>query len=89
MPSVKIIVRDSADIKNTMTEAYSAFLSPSTNLLALENNTRLSVANQPPLCHHNIFGSVPTDTLRYLTLRSLIQSIYRTNYGLLLVKMSV
>jgi acetyl/propionyl-CoA carboxylase alpha subunit/heptaprenylglyceryl phosphate synthase len=72
-------VRESADLKEHYGRSLQRFLAPSANLFTLENNTRLSVANNPTM-YHNIFGSAYR-YLRYLTLRSRIHSISQEQYG--------
>ncbi|KXI30093.1 ATP-binding protein [Paraglaciecola hydrolytica] len=74
-------VRESAELKEHYDRSLQRFLTPSVNLLALENKTSLSIANSPTT-HHNIFGSAYR-YLRYLTLRSRIHSIAQDQYGLL------
>ncbi|MFT6125212.1 MAG: acetyl/propionyl-CoA carboxylase alpha subunit [Shewanella sp.] len=72
-------VRESTDLKEHYDRSLQRYLAPSANLLTLENNTRLSVANNPTM-YHNIFGSAYR-YLRYLTLRSRIHSISQEQYG--------
>ena len=72
-------VRESTDLREHYDRSLQRYLAPSANLLTLENNTRLSVANNPTM-YHNIFGSAYR-YLRYLTLRSRIHSISQEQYG--------
>ncbi|NKF49286.1 ATP-grasp domain-containing protein [Shewanella sp. WXL01] len=72
-------VRDSSDLKEHYERSLERFLAPSENLVSLESNTGLAIANSPTM-HHNIFGSAYR-YLRYLTLRSRIHSISQEQYG--------
>jgi acetyl/propionyl-CoA carboxylase alpha subunit len=72
-------VRDSEDLREHYDRSLVRYLNPSKNLLALENNAGLAIADNPTM-HHNVFGSAYR-YLRYLTLRSRIHSISQEQYG--------
>ncbi|MBR9728329.1 biotin carboxylase N-terminal domain-containing protein [Shewanella intestini] len=72
-------VRESGDLKEHYERSLERFLRPSENLMTLQSNTGLAIANNPTM-HHNIFGSAYR-YLRYLTLRSRIHSISQDQYG--------
>lgn len=72
-------VRESEDLREHYDRSLTRFLSPSKNLEALEHHAELAVANNPTM-HLNLFGS-SYRYLRYLTLRSRIQSISQDQYG--------
>ncbi len=72
-------VRESEDLREHYDRSLSRFLTPSTNLAALEDHAELAVANNPTM-HLNLFGSAYR-YLRYLTLRSRIHSISQEQYG--------
>lgn len=72
-------VRESKDLREHYDRSLTRFLNPSKNLEALEHHAELAVANNPTM-HLNLFGS-SYRYLRYLTLRSRIQSISQEQYG--------
>ena len=72
-------VRDSGDLRKHYDRSLQRFLEPSTNLVALEHQAELAVANSPTM-HLNLFGSAYR-YLRYLTLRNRIHSINQSEYG--------
>ncbi|MEI6860191.1 MAG: biotin carboxylase N-terminal domain-containing protein [Shewanella sp.] len=72
-------VRESKDLREHYDRSLIRFLNPSKNLEALEHHAELAVANNPTM-HLNLFGS-SYRYLRYLTLRSRIQSISQEQYG--------
>ncbi|QDF68226.1 ATP-grasp domain-containing protein [Shewanella sp. SNU WT4] len=72
-------VKESRDLREHHDRSLQRFLTPSTNLAALENNAKMAVAQNPTM-HLNLFGSAYR-YLRYLTLRSRIHSISQDQYG--------
>ncbi|MGL4899422.1 MAG: biotin carboxylase N-terminal domain-containing protein, partial [Shewanella sp.] len=72
-------VRESQDLREHYDRSLARFLNPSKNLMALELNAEMAVANSPTM-HLNLFGSAYR-YLRYLTLRSRIHSISQEQYG--------
>ncbi|MPY22851.1 ATP-grasp domain-containing protein [Shewanella psychropiezotolerans] len=72
-------VRESKDLREHYDRSLTRFLNPTKNLEALEHHAELAVANNPTM-HLNLFGS-SYRYLRYLTLRSRIQSISQEQYG--------
>lgn len=72
-------VRESDDLREHYDRSLARYLLPSKQLTSLEQNAKMAVASSPTM-HHNLFGSAYR-YLRYLTLRSRIQSISMEQYG--------